>query len=68
MFLPNPPKQEDINKNYRIGNKLYTWKGGEWRYRVLISKTVQYIGTIDMVNNVLYNRVITNYDNVGNNA
>lgn len=42
------------NKNisYKIGNKFYTWKGGEWRYRVLISKTVQYIGTIDMINNV----------------
>jgi archaellum component FlaC len=40
------------NKSYRIGNKLYKWKGGEWRSRVLISKTVQYIGTIDMVNNV----------------
>jgi hypothetical protein len=37
---------------YRIGNKLYSWKGGEWRSRVLVSKTVQYIGTIDMVNNV----------------
>ena len=37
---------------YRIGNKLYTWKGGEWKSRVLVSKTVQYIGTIDMVNNV----------------
>jgi hypothetical protein len=43
-------KNKDIS--YRIGNKLYTWKGGEWRYRVLISKTVQYIGTIDMINNV----------------
>ena len=42
----------NINKSYRIGNKLYTWKGGEWRSRVLVSKTVQYIGTIDMVNNV----------------
>ena len=45
----------DVNsrtKSYRIGNKLYTWKGGEWRSRVLVSKTVQYIGTIDMVNNV----------------
>ena len=38
--------------SYRLGNKLYTWKGGEWRSRVLVSKTVQYIGTIDMVNNV----------------
>ena len=37
---------------YRIGNKLYTWKGGEWKSRVLVSKTVQYIGTIDMINNV----------------
>ena len=37
---------------YRIGNKLYTWKGGEWKSRILVSKTVQYIGTIDMVNNV----------------
>ena len=43
---------EDRKKSYKIGNKLYTWKGGEWRGRVLVSKTVQYIGTIDMVNNV----------------
>ena len=43
---------EDRNKSYKIGNKLYTWKGGEWRGRVLVSKTVQYIGTIDMINNV----------------
>jgi hypothetical protein len=42
----------DRTKSYRIGNKLYTWKGGEWRSRVLVDKTVQYIGTIDMVNNV----------------
>ena len=42
----------DKTKNYRIGNKLYVWKGGEWRSRVLVSKTVQYIGTIDMINNV----------------
>ena len=40
------------DKSYRIGNKLYTWKGGEWRSEILVSKTVQYIGTIDMVNNV----------------
>jgi hypothetical protein len=37
---------------YRINNKLYVWRGGELRSRVLISDTVQYIGTIDMVNNV----------------
>jgi uncharacterized coiled-coil protein SlyX len=43
---------KDRAKSYRIGNKLYTWKGGQWRSRVLVSKTVQYIGTIDMVNNV----------------
>ena len=43
---------KDRTKSYKIGNKLYSWKGGEWRGRVLISKTVQYIGTIDMVNNV----------------
>ena len=43
---------EDKSKSYRIGNKLYVWKGGEWKSRVLVSKTVQYIGTIDMVNNV----------------
>ena len=43
---------KDRTKSYRIGNKLYTWKGGAWRSRVLVSKTVQYIGTIDMVNNV----------------
>ena len=42
----------DKTKSYRIGNKLYTWKGGQWRSRVLVSKTVQYIGTIDMINNV----------------
>lgn len=47
-----PTTSEGRNKIYRIGNKLYTWKGGQWRSRVLISKTVQYIGTIDMVNNV----------------
>ena len=41
----------DKSKRYRIGNKVYTWKSG-WRSNVLISKTVQYIGTIDMVNNV----------------
>ena len=39
-------------KTYRIGNKLYVWKGGEWRSRILVSKTVQYIGIIDMINNV----------------
>ena len=37
---------------YKIDNKLYTWKGGEWKSRVLVSDTVQYIGTIDMINNV----------------
>lgn len=42
----------DKSKTYRIGNKLYVWKGGEWRSRILVSKTVQYIGTIDMINNV----------------
>ena len=42
----------DKSLKYRIGNKLYEWKGGEWRSRVLVDKTVQYIGTIDMVNNV----------------
>ena len=40
------------DQSYRIGNKLYFWKGGEWRSRVLVSRTVQYIGTIDMINNV----------------
>ena len=40
------------NKRYKIGNKLYVWKGGEWKSRVLISDTVQYIGNIDMINNV----------------
>ena len=45
-------KSKDLTKNYKIGNKLYTWKGGEWRSRVLVSNTVQYIGTIDMINNV----------------
>jgi hypothetical protein len=44
--------KDDRSKSYRLGNKLYTWKGGEWRSRVLVSKTVQYIGTIDMINNV----------------
>lgn len=48
--LPTTP--ESRTDSYRIGNKLYTWKGGEWRSRVLVSKTVQYIGTIDMINNV----------------
>ena len=42
----------DKTKPHRIGNKSYVWKGGEWRNRILVSKTVQYIGTIDMVNNV----------------
>lgn len=42
----------DKTKSYRIGNKLYVWKGGEWRGRVLVSKTVQYIGNIEMINNV----------------
>jgi hypothetical protein len=42
----------DRTKPYRIGNKLYVWKGGRWKSRVLVSKTVQYIGTIDMINNV----------------
>lgn len=46
---------KDKSKNYRIGNKLYVWKGGEWRSRILISNTVQYIGNIDMVNNVNIN-------------
>ena len=46
-------KEEDkLTKTYKIGNKLYKWKGGEWKSRVLVSKTVQYIGTIDMINNV----------------
>ena len=48
--LPTIPSS---NKEvYKIGNKLYTWKGGEWKSRVLVSDTVQYIGTIDMINNV----------------
>ena len=42
----------DTSKKYRIGNKLYERKSGEWKYRFLASKTVQYIGAIDMVNNV----------------
>jgi hypothetical protein len=42
----------DKTKRYKINNKLYVWKGGEWKSRVLVSKTVQYIGTIDMTNNV----------------
>ena len=42
----------DRTKRYKIGYKLYIWKGGEWRSRILLDKTVQYIGTIDMVNNV----------------
>ena len=45
------PDGKDYIK-YKIGNKLYTWIGGGWKSRVLVSKTVQYIGTIDMVNNV----------------
>ena len=47
-----PTTVEGRTKSYRIGNKLYVWKGGQWRSRVLVSKTVQYIGTIDMINNV----------------
>jgi uncharacterized coiled-coil protein SlyX len=52
--LPNESALEVANRSliYKIGNKLYTWKGGQWRSRVLVSKTVQYIGTIEMVNNV----------------
>ena len=46
------PEMADSTQAYKIGNKLYVWKGGEWRSRVLVSKTVQYIGTIDMINNV----------------
>jgi hypothetical protein len=42
----------DKTQMYRIGNKLYAWKGGEWRSRILVSNTVQYIGIIDMINNV----------------
>ena len=42
----------DTSEKYRVGNKLYERKSGEWKYRFLASKTVQYIGTIDMVNNV----------------
>lgn len=42
----------DENKSYRFNNKLYVWKSGAWRSRILVSKTVQYIGTIDMINNV----------------
>lgn len=45
-------ENKDKTKSYRIGNKLYSWKGGEWKSRILVSKTVQYIGTIDMINNV----------------
>ena len=40
------------SKYYKIGNKLYAYKSGAWRSKVLVSKTVQYIGSIDMVNNV----------------
>lgn len=43
---------KEKTNSYRIGNKLYTWKGGEWRSRILVSKTVQYIGLIEMINNV----------------
>ena len=43
---------KSLNYTYKIGNKLYTWKGGEWKSSSYVSKTVQYIGTIDMVNNV----------------
>ena len=45
-------ENKDKTKSYRIGNRLYSWKGGEWKSRVLVSKTVQYIGAIDMINNV----------------
>jgi hypothetical protein len=48
--LPEYPKS--TSDMYRIGNKLYTWKGGQWRSQVLVSNTVQYIGTIDHINNV----------------
>ena len=54
IILSNESELEsaDRTKSYRIGNKLYTWKSGAWRKRVLVSDTVQYIGTIDMINNV----------------
>lgn len=52
LYNESELSSKDKTKMYRIGNKLYTWKGGEWRSRILVSKTVQYIGTIDMVNNV----------------
>ena len=42
----------DTTKSYIIGNKLYTWKDGQWYSKKFVSKTVQYIGSIDMVNNV----------------
>lgn len=45
-------KDRDKTKSYIIDNKIYVYKGGEWKSRVLVSNTVQYIGTIDMVNNV----------------
>lgn len=48
--LPTIPSSN--TEVYKIDNKLYTWKGGEWKSRVLVSDTVQYIGTIDMINNV----------------
>ena len=43
---------KDKTKYYKIGNKLYAYKSGAWRSKVLVSKTVQYIGSIDMINNV----------------
>jgi hypothetical protein len=44
--------EKSPTKFYRIGNKLYSWRGGEWKSRVFVSKTVQYIGNIEMINNV----------------
>ena len=51
-IISNESELVDKTKHYRIGNKLYMWKGGEWRSRILVSKTVQYIGLIEMINNV----------------
>ena len=52
LYSESELSSKDKTKMYRIGNKLYAWKGGEWRSRILVSKTVQYIGIIDMINNV----------------
>ena len=52
LYSKSELEEKDRKKCYIIGDKLYVWKDGEWRNTSIVGKTVQYIGTIDMVNNV----------------